>query len=191
MTDQELIEGIRDGNRHAFRFLVSKFQQKVIKTAFYFLGCMEDAEDLSQEIFIEIIRSMHTFKNNSTLDTWICRITINKSLNLLKKKRRRDIFTRVESIFGFGGGAMIAESSVPGHSNELTDRENSSILHKAIAGLPENQRIAFILHKFDDQSYKEVAEIMNVTLSSVESLIHRARLTLRTKLAPHFPEYQK
>jgi RNA polymerase sigma-70 factor (ECF subfamily) len=191
MTDKELIEGILKRDRTAFQFLVGKFQQKVIKTAFHFLGNMEDAEDLSQDIFLEIIRSMHTFRNNSTLDTWVYRIAVNRSINLLKKNKRRDIFIRLESILGLSKNHRSLEPSTDEQSEEQTDKENQKLLHDSIAKLPENQRIAFVLHKFDDQSYKQVAVVMNLSLSAVESLIHRAKQNLQTQLTPHFPEYKK
>jgi RNA polymerase sigma-70 factor (ECF subfamily) len=191
MTDKELIEGILQRDRTAFQFLVGRFQQKVIKTAFHFLGNMEDAEDLSQDIFLEIIRSMHTFRNNSTLDTWIYRIAVNRSINLLKKNKRRDIFIRLESILGLSKNHRSLEPSTDEQSEEQTDKENQKLLHDSIAKLPENQRIAFVLHKFDDQSYKQVAMVMNLSLSAVESLIHRAKQNLQTQLTPHFPEYKK
>jgi RNA polymerase sigma-70 factor (ECF subfamily) len=191
MTDKELIEGILQRDRTAFQLLVGRFQQKVIKTAFHFLGNMEDAEDLSQDIFLEIIRSMHTFRNNSTLDTWIYRIAVNRSINLLKKNKRRDIFIRLESILGLSKNHRSLEPSTDEQSEEQTDKENQKLLHDSIAKLPENQRIAFVLHKFDDQSYKQVAMVMNLSLSAVESLIHRAKQNLQTQLTPHFPEYKK
>jgi RNA polymerase sigma-70 factor (ECF subfamily) len=191
MTDKELIEGILQRDRTAFQFLVGRFQQKVIKTAFHFLGNMEDAEDLSQDIFLEIIRSMHTFRNNSTLDTWIYRIAVNRSINLLKKNKRRDIFIRLESILGLSKNHRSLEPSTDEQSEEQTDKENQKLLHDSIAKLPENQRIAFVLHKFDDQSYKQVAMVMDLSLSAVESLIHRAKQNLQTQLIPHFPEYKK
>jgi RNA polymerase sigma-70 factor (ECF subfamily) len=71
------------------------------------------------------------------------------------------------------------------------EKESRKLLHEAINKLPENQRIAFVLNKFDDQSYKQVAEIMNLSVSAVESLIFRAKTNLQSLLAPHFPEYKK
>ncbi len=191
MTDPELIEGILKRNRTAFQYLVNRYQRGVIKTAFHFLGNMEDAEDLSQEIFLEIIRSMHTFRNSSTIETWIYRITVNHALNLLKKNKRRGFFIKLESILGFSGNQSITEPGTNETSLAQEDKENKKMLHNAINKLPENQRIAFVLHKFDDQSYKQVAEIMNISLSAVESLIHRAKSNLQSLLMVHFSEYKK
>jgi len=173
MTDPELIEGILQRDRNAFQYLVNQYQKKVIKTAYYFLGNMEEAEDLSQDIFMEIIDSSSKFKGASALSTWIYRIAVNKSINRVKRNKRRDIFAR------FTG----KEPSVFNHS--LENDETREIIYREIKRLPENQRIAFTLHKFDDVSYKEISSIMQLSLSSVESLIHRAKNNLQKNLTPY------
>ena len=190
MTDSELIEGILLRDRKALQLLVETYQRQVIKTAFYFMGNMQDAEDLSQEIFIEIMNSSANFRGTSKLSTWIYRITVNKSLNCLKKKNRKNVLGWLSS-----PSERIKPGSFPDeplvNPIELEDKERKQILDKAISGLPENQRIAFVLHKFDDMPYKEIALVMNISLSSVESLIHRAKLNLQKKLVNYFSEYAK
>ncbi|MFZ4520210.1 MAG: RNA polymerase sigma factor [Bacteroidales bacterium] len=192
MTEVELIEGILRRERTAFQCMVDQYEKQVIKTAFYFVGNMQDAEDLSQEIFLEIIRSVDSFKRSSSLVTWIYRITVNKSLNMVKKQQREGIKVRIESLFRNPGslehGAMDEPSYEPG---ELEHEEKRKLLQTAIGRLPENQRIAFVLCKFDDLSYKQIAEIMKVGLPAVESLIYRARLNLQKYLVHQFSEYQK
>jgi len=192
MTDPELIEGILRRDRNAFQYLVEKYQARIIKTACYFVGNMEDAEDLSQEIFLDIIRSMKSFRRSSSLSTWIYRITVNRSLNLVKKHQRRGIFMRLESVFktpSGNGGERSAEPCIT--QNDIDHHEKRELLNAAIRRLPENQRIAFVLSKYDDQSYKQIAEIMKIRLPAVESLIHRARKNLQKDLVPYFSEYQK
>lgn len=190
MTDSELIEGILLRDRKAMHHLVEKYQRQVIRTAYYFIGNMQDAEDLSQEIFIEIMNSVENFRHSSSLSTWIYRITVNKSLNCQRKNKRKKVF----GLFGLfdestKSGILAVEPSVSQH--ELENKEKGEIIDKSVASLPENQRIAFILHKFDDMPYKEIASVMNISLSSVESLIHRAKLNLQKKLVKHFSEYAK
>ena len=191
MTEQELIQGVLRRDRNAFQYLVNQYQKQVIKTAYYFLGNMEDAEDLSQEIFLDIIHSMKSFKKSSALSTWIYRITVNKSLNQVKKNRRKGISVRLESIFNNPfekGRRQDAEPSVI--RAEYEEKEKRDLLHTAINRLPENQRIAFVLNKFDEQPYKQIAEIMGVGLSAVESLIYRAKMNLQKHLVHQFSEYQ-
>lgn len=192
MTDPELIEGILQRDRNAFQYLVNHYQKQVIKTAFYFLGNMEDAEDLSQEIFLDVIHSMKSFKKSSSLSTWIYRLTVNKSLNQVKKQQRRGIAVRLESLFRVQPDHSKRQDAEPSvDCTDFEEKEKRELLHSAINRLSENQRIAFVLNKFDDQSYKQISEIMNIGLPAVESLIHRAKLNLQKHLMPQFSEYQK
>ncbi len=179
MTDQELISKVVTQDRDAIRQLVDRFQRDVIKTAYHLLGNMEDAEDLSQEIFIEIIRALPTFRQQSSLATWIYRITVNRALNQLKKNKRKEWFMqfpfrklRPEELPALHNGINTTEA-------EIERNEMNKILYQALSRLPKNQNTAFVLSKFEDKSYAEIAEIMQVSLSAVESLIHRARLNLQ------------
>jgi RNA polymerase sigma-70 factor (ECF subfamily) len=191
MTDPELIEGILKRDRVAFEYLVRQYERQVIKTAYYFLGNMEDAEDLSQEIFLEIIQSVGGFKRSSSLSTWIYRITVNKTLNMVKRKKRQGFLVRLESLFAVKDQHGKPNELIPAANSAGHDQgENSKLLYAAIGRLPENQRIAFVLCKFDDQSYRQIAAIMKTGIPAVESLIHRAKLNLQKYLASEFPEYK-
>ena len=192
MTDPELIEGILRRDRYAFQCLVERYQKQVIKTACYFVGNMEDAEDLSQEIFLDIINSINSFKRSSSLSTWIYRITVNKSLNMVKRHQRHGLMIRLESLLWRSSAPGSGQEPEPSATaNDFEQQEKQRLLHAAIGRLPENQRIAFVLSKFDDQSYKQIADIMKIGLPAVESLIHRAKLNLQKLLIHHFSEYQK
>jgi RNA polymerase sigma-70 factor (ECF subfamily) len=192
MTDQELIEGLSGRERTAINYLVNTYQKKVIKTAYYFIGNMEDAEDLSQEIFIEIIKSVDSFKGRSAFSTWVYRIVVNRSLNTIRKNKRRGVFSSIEQIFQRRNGADVTTLNEPAdHCGPLDLKETKEILNKALSELPENQRIAFVLSKYEELSYKEIAEIMKLSVSSVESLIHRAKINLQKRLVSHFSQYSK
>jgi len=191
MTDSELIHGILGRDRQAFQYLVDKYQKQVVKTAYYFTGNMEDAEDLSQDIFLEIIDSAASFRHSAALSTWIYRITVNRSLNQVKRNKRREIFQRMGQMFTGSDGGKVSGFTATDQGMPHEQTENRMLLRKAVGGLPENQRIAFVLNKYEELSYKEISEVMNLSLSSVESLIHRARLNLQKQLLVHFPEYQK
>ena len=192
MTEQELIEGILIQRKDAVNYLVLKYQRSVIKTAYYFVSNMEDAEDLSQEVFLEVLKSVGRFNSKSSISTWIYRITVNKSLDYLRKQKRRSVIQTMSSFFDFsgdGGKSKLETDAVMDTRNE--DKERRKVLDDAITSLPENQRIAFVLSKYEELPYKEIAEIMNLSLSSVESLIHRAKLSLQTKLVTYFSDYAK
>lgn len=191
MTDKELIKGVIAKDRAAVTSLVETYQKKVIKTAYYFLGNMEDAEDLSQDIFLEIVNSMERFRQSSALSTWIYRITVNRSLNALKRNKRGQIFLRIESVFGLMDKEGNPMEEIKTGDYTVTAEENRKLVRAAIDSLPEKQRTAFILHKHEELSYKEIAEVMERSISSVESLIHRAKMNLQKNLARHFREYSK
>ncbi|MEI6899077.1 MAG: RNA polymerase sigma factor [Bacteroidota bacterium] len=180
MTEQQLVGGLINQNKGAIECLVNKYQKNVIKTAFYFVANLEDAEDLSQEVFLEIIKSINRYQKKASLHTWIYRITVNKSLDHLRRQKNRSILQTVGSLLkgsSDGGDRDQYEHTTIDTRNE--DKEKRKILDTAINSLPENQKIAFILSKYEDLSYKVIAEIMNLSISSVESLIHRAKLNLK------------
>ncbi|MFH1297084.1 MAG: RNA polymerase sigma factor [Bacteroidota bacterium] len=185
MTDRELVQGTINRDQTAVKELVEKHQQLVIRTCYALVHDLEDARDLAQEVFIEIMKSAVSFRGKAKLSSWIYRIAVNKSLNHLKRSRRREAYT----LFSFQDrGGMVKEELIADHNPyaggdvAMEEKELKQALHKAINGLPVNQKIAFTLHKYEDLPYKEIAEVMNVSLSSVESLIHRAKLNLQKRL---------
>lgn len=185
MSEKEIIDGLLRNDKTAIRSLVNEHQKKVIKTAFYFVGNMEDAEDLSQEVFMEVLKSIKKYRSGSSLSTWIYRITVNKSLDHLRKQKTRGFIQRLGSFAGFSHTSHEPVITDPDHDI----KERRRILESAINSLPENQRIAFVLNKYEELPYKEIAEVMNVSLSAVESHIHRAKMNLQKKLVNHFSEY--
>ena len=192
MTEQQLIEGLIIQNKGAIEYLVNNYQKNVIKTAYYFVANMEDAEDLSQEVFLVILKSISRFKKKSSLYTWIYRITVNKSLEHLRRQKRRNILQTVGSFLKVSSdGTNGDDIKMATVDTRNEDKEKKNILDSAVNSLPENQRIAFVLNKYEELAYKEIAEIMNLSLSSVESLIHRAKLNLQKKLVNYFSEYAK
>jgi RNA polymerase sigma-70 factor (ECF subfamily) len=151
---------------------------------------MEDAEDLSQEVFLVILKSISRFKKNASLYTWIYRITVNKSLEHLRRQKRRNILQTVGSFLKVSSdGTNSDDNKLATMDTRNEDKEKRKILDSAVNSLPENQKIAFILNKYEELAYKEIAEIMNLSLSSVESLIHRAKMKLQKKLVNYFSEY--
>ncbi len=184
IKESELIRGIKAGDNDSFRYLVEKFQSKVIRTCMAFVHSETDAEDIAQEVFIEVFLSISEFREDALLSTWIYRITVNKSLNFLRKKGRRKIFELVENLGGEKNGTF--EESVSGNEfspdNEIKRSEQQKAISQALDRLNKKQRIAFILSKYDDLSYEEIAKVMQTSVSSVESLIFRAKQNLQRSL---------
>lgn len=182
MTEEELIFELRQGAESAFKELVFRFQDKVFNTALGFLNHTTEAEDITQEVFIQIFRSIKQFKGESLLSTWIYRITVTKSLDHLRSKKRNKRFGFLSSLFG-DNNMPVYEPTDFNHPGVLQEKkEDAAILFKVIDLLPEKQRTAFILNKVEELSYREIAAILNTTESAVDSLLQRAKLNLRKKL---------
>jgi len=194
MTDRELVQGIVESDQAAFKELVEKHQLFVMRTCYALVHDREDAQDLAQEVFIEVLKSAAAFRGTAKLSSWIYRIAVNKSLNHLKKCKRKNTF----SLFSFqdSGGKMqgeqtIAQNTYTDSDAGMEEKELKQALHIAIDSLPVKQKIAFTLHNYEDLPYKEIAEVMNVSLSSVESLIHRAKLNLQKRLSYYYHSNRK
>ncbi len=182
MTEFELIQGLRNGDEAAFKYLVDTFKDRVFNTAIGIVQNAEDAEDVTQEVFIQVFRSIHNFKAESKLSTWIYRITTTRALDLLRSRKSKKRFGFVQRLFGENNEPVqeIPDFNHPGVA--LDRKENAAKLFKVIDKLPENQKIAFTLHKLEDLSYQEVSEVMGTSVAAVESLMHRAKQNLRKML---------
>ncbi|MFA6128190.1 MAG: sigma-70 family RNA polymerase sigma factor [Bacteroidales bacterium] len=185
MNEQEVLDLLLAGDPAAIRSLVDQYQPLVLRTALGFVRNTEDARDVAQEVFIDILTNLHRFKAQSGLSTWIYRITVNRSLNYLRSSKRRKDRLSYSDDYDDGGSKETTNRSDPSQKNPaelLEQKERSKILHAAIRSLPDKQQIAFNLAEYDDLSYKEIAEIMKLSLSSVESLLFRARKNLQKRL---------
>lgn len=191
--DTQLIEALKAGQEGAFRTLVLEYQEVVINTCFGFLRNREDAEDLAQEVFLEVYRSVGGFREQSKLSTWLYRIAVTKSLDLIRKRKRKKRSGYMVSLHTETGEAPVQVPGPEGDNpqQQLEQSEMGLVLEKALNKLSENQRIAFTLHKLDGMSYKQIAEIMGSSVSAVESLIHRARKNLRKNLERYYQKLQQ
>ena len=183
MTEQELIIDLSNGEEQAFKELVALFQDKVFNTALGLVQQHADAEDIAQEVFIQVYRSIKQFKGDSLLSTWIYRITVTKSLDLLRSKKRKKRFGFVSSLFGDKNQPIYepGDFNHPGVQQER--KEDAALLFKMVDQLPENQRTAFILNKVEEMSYREIGDILSISESAVDSLLQRAKQNLRKKLS--------
>ncbi len=188
MDDKNLIDNLISGDQKAFKSLVDLYADRVFRVCYSFVNHRQNAEDLSQEVFIEVFRSIAQFKRESQIGTWLYRIAINKSLNFIRKKKQTQWLVNFGLLSNLDEDKTIANNSIPELSAEsqFINQEQKKLLYETIEKLPKNQRIAFTLHKLDDMSYKEISEIMDVSLSSVESLLHRAKKGLQEKLLKNF-----
>lgn len=189
LNEEHFIAQLKNGDEIAFAELIKQFGDKVFNTCLGLLQNTEDAEDTAQEVFVEVFQAIHHFKGESKLSTWIYRIAVTKSLEFLRRKNRKKRFAFVQSLFGM-------ESVLPNNDKahfyhpgiQLENKERAAVLFSAIDKLPLNQKTAFVLHKIEDMSYAEIAEVMKVSLSSVESLQFRAKQNLQKLLSNYYKQ---
>jgi RNA polymerase sigma-70 factor (ECF subfamily) len=173
-----------------FEKLYNQYSVLVYNLALNYLQNIEDAEEITQDVFIQINNSLDKFQDKSSLKTWIYRITINKCLDYIKHKNSQKRF------FIFGKKSQnefeISNASNFEHPGILLEnKEKAKVLFDIINELGENQKTAFLLSKVDGLSNPEIAEIMNLSISSVESLVFRAKTTLKEKISKKIEEYRK
>lgn len=181
-----LVQRLKSGDEAAFRSMVESRKDLVFNTALGILQNPEDAEDITQEVFIKVYESIHQFKGESAFSTWLYRITVTKSLELIRSRRRKKRFAFLTSLTGDDNSLRYDPPDFYHPGVALDNRERAKILFRSIAKLPDNQRIAFTLHKLEGIAYQEIAAIMEVSLSAVESLIHRAKGNLRKDLEDYY-----
>ena len=170
----------------AFREIVEKYKSLVYNACYHILQNSIDSEDISQEVFIEVFESIDKFRNESKLSTWLYRISINKSLNHNRKQKWKSGIKSIDILSGNNNKLIEIEDKNVGISLSVLNIKKDQVLQNALNSLAENQRIAFTLSKFEELSYQQISEIMNLSLSSVESLIHRAKLNLQKKLVNYY-----
>ena len=171
-----------------FSTIVAEHQDMVLNTCYRFVLNREDAEDIAQEVFLEAYRSLDSFRQESKLSTWLYRIAVTKSLDHLRKKKRKKRFSSLKRVMGFNDPAeeLALPSSIETPAEALSGSERTEILQSALDSLPDNQKTAFLLSKYDGYSNQEIADVMQTTVSAVESLVHRAKKNLQKKLEKHY-----
>lgn len=185
INQEEFIENLRSGNQAAFSLLIDDYQQKVFHTCISFVPNKEDAEDIAQEVFLEVYKSIGKFKGNSKLSTWIYKICTNKCLEFIRKKNAKKRLVFMQRILGneipLDKTNFFTEFNHPGIL--LEHKEQSETIYLAINTLPESQKTVFTLAKLDGKTYQEIVEITGKSMSSVESIMFRAKKNLQKKLA--------
>lgn len=188
-NDDNLLEGLIQGDSEAFDSLITLYQDKVVNTCTRFVYDHQEAEDVAQDVFIEIYQSVDNFRGQSKLSTWIYRIAVTKSLDYMRKKTRKKRMGKVKRLFGMDSEdetKIDLQDDSPTPDEIFDSQEQAKILNQAINSLPENQRTAIILSNFEQLSQSEVSQIMGNTVSAVESLIFRAKKNLKHYLSKYY-----
>lgn len=186
LTESELIGRLKKKDRAAFKTIADTWQDMVYNTAIGILQNAEDAEDVTQGTFIQVFESVSTFKGESKFSTWLYRITVSKAMDHIRKKKRKKRFAFIQSLYGKEDKPVIDPPDFfhPGVSME--NKENAAVLFKAMKQLPPNQNTAFVLNKVEGLSYLEIADILKITDSAVDALLHRAKANLKRILKDYY-----
>lgn len=182
-NEKEILRAIAQGNDMALELLYELYSSKVYNTAISYTKRPEEAQEITQDVFIKIYKSASSFKEKSSVNTWIYRITINTSLNYIKKRNRFALFKNSLST------ELPKEFEHPGVL--LEKKEDAATLYRAIDCLKSSQKTAFILSYIEELPRQEVADIMDQSLKAVESLLQRAKKNMRSELEKWYPERRK
>ncbi|MDD4632144.1 MAG: RNA polymerase sigma factor [Proteiniphilum sp.] len=176
MSDEQLIKEITLGNHAAFKNLMEKYQLQVFRTVMGFVHIKEDAEEVTQDVFVRVYQSLSSFHHDAEFSTWLYRITVNTSLNFLRSNRKNRLLQSLETIFSHR-----SEEKTP--LEELEHAERDRRIRMAIDALPEKQRMAFVLSRYEELPQRKIAAIMNRSEGAVEQLLQRAKENLQKKLS--------
>ncbi|MDF2715423.1 MAG: polymerase sigma24 factor [Paenibacillus sp.] len=186
MTDSQLIREIKDGNVQYYEELMRRYERKILSYIYHMLKSarMETmAEDLCSETFYKAYRSLHSFREvEASFSTWLYTIARNTVLSELRKNKSVNISLEQNDTWSF---AMTLASSEYTPEQKMLRNERVSMVRDAINNLPEKQRSALILREYDQMDYQEIATILGQTVSSVKSLLFRARASIKMQLEPY------
>jgi len=182
MNEIKLIQKVAAGDEDAFCDVVRTNRNMVINVCYSLLNDREKAEETAQDVFLQIYKKAGEFQGKSKLSTWIYRIAVNHAISA----RRRDRLSKKSEIIQQKVSAdlvYLEASKADSPDSRLEAKEIRKIFHNALDSLPEKQRSVIILHKMEGLSSKEIAQILNISLSSAEARIHRAKINLKKKLS--------
>jgi len=182
-SSESLMAKIAEGDQDAFEILVARHQTSILNLIYRYVGDRTQANDLSQEVFLRVWQAAGNYRPEAKFTTWIYRITVNLCFNELKSARRKRWFQFPRSD---ADHVSQAEEDFPNRSPSPEDllltKERGRQISDALQSLPDNQRLALVLKRYDDLSYQEIAQIIGCSVSAVESLLVRAKRNLQEKL---------
>jgi len=192
VDEKDFIQRLKNRDRTAFEKLVRDYKNPLLNVCFGYLKNIDDAEDLTQEVFLEVHRTISDFREESSLYTWLYRIAISRSLDELKKRKSLKRAAYFEKRIRSDAADLEMNqtpSDTPTPEEDLHQKQQQIFINSCLNELPDTQRTAFILSQQDGVSYKEIAEIMDKSLSSIESLVHRSKQNLRKIMEVSYEKY--
>ncbi len=191
MTDTDLMMRVKSGDKRAFKSIVETYQHRVINVAYRFLGNREDAEEVAQETFLKVYLSAKSYQPKAELFTYLYTIATRLALNRLRKRKRLRWFSldQLQEDTADGPGQEFPSDPADQPDGSLEQAEREAMVRRALDTLPPAQKTAVALSRYEGLSYKQIAEVMETSVSAVESKLHRAKQTLKKKLSGYFEEF--
>ena len=186
--ERTLLRRLRDRDERAFRELLETHRDRVYNITYRMLGNRAEAEDVAQEVFITVFKTIETFREESKFSTWLYRVAVNHCKNRIKylaRRHDRDRDELDETSQQANGAIANVSPRTPQPDRALEGVQMEAILQKAIEGLDDDHRIVVVLRDVEDLSIEEICEITGLPDGTVKSRLHRARLALRKKLQRH------
>ncbi|MCY7352542.1 MAG: RNA polymerase sigma factor [Cytophagaceae bacterium] len=173
----------------AFRAFYERYKARVFNTILSYVQSRSEAEELTQDVFVEVHQSAQRFAGNAAVSTWVYRIAVNRALDFLRYQKRQKRFAVLKSLFSSETGELLHDPPDFDHPGVLLERQDAARrLFGAIRHLPEAQQTAFILSYVEELPQAEVAEVMGLSRKAVESLLQRAKANLRKRLENWDPD---
>jgi RNA polymerase sigma-70 factor (ECF subfamily) len=186
MLETELITKLKQRDEEAFRIIFNDNQKNITNTCYRIVNDKDAADDITQEVFVKVWSSIDSFRSGSKLSTWIYRIAVTSSLDYLRAQKRKKRYLFLQPFYGEDQKKPEIKATDGNPGILMENAERMMVLNNALNKLPANQRISFLLSKDDEMSSKEIAEILNTTVSAVVSLIHRAKKNLEKILFKYY-----
>ena len=183
-SDQELIAAVLDGSEPAFAALVDRYKDRVFRLLTRYCRDQIECEDLAQEVFLKVFRKLHTFQQESAFFTWLYRITVNAATDHISRSSYRRLrIVDDEHVLDPGTRDDSANPAAPLMANEL-----AAVTRQIVDSLPEKFRTILVLREFEDLSYNQIADVLQIQLGTVESRLFRARQRFKEQLERTHPE---
>ncbi len=183
--DVVLMLEFQKGDKASFETLMHKYYGRVLNFIYRFTGRQESAEDLTQEVFTKVYLNARSYRPQAKFQTWLFTIARNLSLNELRRAGGKNL--SLDATFEDDEGSamvhQVEDGNSPGPAQKILEEEKAALIQKAIQELPENQRTAVLLRRYEEFSYEQIAKAMGCSVEAVKSLLNRAKESLRTKLA--------
>lgn len=183
-TDVQLMLDVKGGDDSSFDLLLVKYRRPLVNFLFRMVRDTATAEDLAQEVFLRVYRARKQYSPSAKFTTWMFRIATNLALNSLRDNRHRQMDVSIDEPADENEAPLQVPAREMRIDEKMVERDRSEFIRRAIAALPEKQRVAVLLHKYEEMDYSEIARILECSESALKSLLFRAYETLRVQLAP-------